>query len=143
MNIVIDEKLELVTYSKDLIGIKQGNKTVVSYNCLIGALKWLDKNGYKGVKNDVQDVLIDFSNIDIGNHSNSFITENYKVEFDEKREFIVTDLSNKNNVRWFYDKKRMIQKVYFLEINRLNVNSFDSLIDEIGRLNENFRKEVK
>lgn len=143
MQIKIANKLELVTYSKDLICIKQGNKTVVSYGCLIGALKWLDKNGYKGIKNRVQEVLIDFSCIDIGNHSNSFNTENYKVEFDEKREFTVTDLSNRNNVRWFYDKGKMLEKVYFLEINRLNVNSFDLLIDEIGRLNHSFSLGLK
>lgn len=138
MKIRIDEKFELITYSKDLIGIKKGNKTVVSYNCILGALKWLNKNGYEGIKNRVGGVLIDFAGIDIGNYSNSFETENYKVEFDDKKEFSITDLSNRNNVRWFYFKKKVIEAIYHLEINRLEVLTVDELVAEIEELNKYF-----
>lgn len=137
------KNIELITYSKDLICIKNGLKTIVSYSNLLGALKWLDKNVNKGIKNRVGDVLIDFSNIDMGKYSNSFNTENYKVEFDGNREFTITDLSNRNNVRWVYNKRKMIEKIYHLEINRLKVYDFDSLIDAISELNNSFRKEVK
>lgn len=143
MKIKIDNKLELVTYSKDVIGIKQGNKTVVSYSCILGALKWLYKNGYKAVKNRVQEVLIDFVSIDTDNYSNSFISENYKVEFDGKREFIITDLSSRNNVRWIYNKKKMIEKVYYLEVNRINTFSVDELVNRINQLNISFLKREK
>ena len=139
MKIRIDEKFELITYSKDLIGIKNGNKTVVSYNCILGALKWLDKNGFKGVKNRVGAVLIDFISIDIGNYSNSFKTKNYKVEFDAKKEFSITDLSNRNNVRWVYNKKKMIEKVYHLEINKLEVSTVEELVAGIEKLNKYFK----
>lgn len=143
MKIKIDEKLELVTYSKDVIGIKQGNKTIVSHSCLLGALKWLDKNGYRAVKNRVQEVLIDFVSIDTDNYSNSFISENYKVQFDEKREFTVTDLSSRNNVRWIYNKKKMLEKVYYLEVNRINAFSVEELVNRINQLNISFLKGEK
>lgn len=142
MRIKIND-LELITYSKDLICVKNGLKTIVSYKSLVGALNWLNKNGYEAIKNRVGEVLIDFSHIDIGKYQNSFNTDNYKVDFDEKREFIITDLSNRNNVRWVYDKKKMIETIYHLEINRLEVYDFDSLIDGIEKFNNIFRKEVK
>lgn len=143
LKIKIDNNFELITYSKDVIGIKQGNKTLVSYDCLVGALKWLDKNGYSAVKNRVQGVLIDFVSIDTDNYSNSFITENYKVQFDGKREFIITDLSSRNNVRWIYNKKKMIEKVYYLEVNRINAFSVDELVNRINQLNISFLKGEK
>lgn len=143
MQILFANKYELITYSKDLICVKDGDRTLVSYCNLLGAIKWLDKNVNKGIKNRVGDVLIDFTNIDMGNYSNSFNTENYKVEFDGKKEFTITDLSNRNNVRWVYDKRKMIEKIYHLEINRLKVYDFDSLIEGIEKLNNIFRKEVK
>ena len=139
MRIKIND-LELITYSKDLICVKNGLKTIVSYKSLVGALKWLDKNGYEAIKNRVGEVLINFTNIDIDKYSNSFNTNNYKVDFDEKREFVIIDLSNRNNVRWVYDKKKMIETIYHLETNRLEVYDFDSLIDGIEKLNNIFRK---
>ena len=137
MKIKIDN-LKLSTYSKDLICVKDGDKTLVSYNNLVGALKWLDKNLNKGIKNRVEEVLIDFSNIDMGKYPNSFKTENYKVVFDGKKEFTITDLSNRNNVRWIYHKRKMIEKIYHLEINRLKASDFYSLIKGIKELNNRF-----
>lgn len=138
MQILFANKYELSTYSKDLICVKDGDRTLVSYNNLTGALKWLDKNVNKGIKNRVEEVLIDFSNIDMGKYPNSFKTENYKVEFDGKKEFNITDLSNRNNVRWIYNKRKMIEKIYHLEINRLKASDFDSLIEGIKELNNRF-----
>ena len=138
MNIKLDKSFTMMTYSKDLIGIKKGNKTVASYKDIIGALKWFDKNGYKGIKNRVEAVLLDLTSINIDKVLNSFKTDNYKVEFDEKREFTITDLSNRNNVRWIYNKVDVLSRIYHLEINRLNVISIDDLIEAINRLNISF-----
>ena len=138
MQILFANKFELSTYSKDLICVKDGDRTLVSYNNLMGALKWLDKNVNKGIKNRVEEVLIDFSNVDIGKYPNSLKTENYKVEFDGKKEFTITDLSNRNNVRWIYHKRKMIEKIYHLEINRLKASDFYSLIKGIKELNNRF-----
>ena len=137
MKIKIDN-LKLSTYSKDLICVKDGERTLVSYSNLVGALKWLDKNVNKGIKNRVEEVLINFSNVDIGKYPNSLKTENYKVEFDGRKEFTITDLSNRNNVRWIYNKRKMIEKIYHLEINRLKASDFDSLIKGIKELNNRF-----
>ena len=137
MRIKIND-LELITYSKDLICVKNGLKTIVSYKSLVGALKWLDKNGYEAIKNRVGEVLIDFSHIDMGKYSNSFNTDNYKVDFDGK-EFIITDLSNRNNVRWVYDKKKMIETIYHLETNRLNVQTVEELVLRVKELNKYFK----
>ena len=139
MDIKLEKDLRLVTYSTDLIAIKKGNSTKASFKNIVGALKWLDKNGYEGIKNRVGGVLIDFAGIDIGNYSNSFETENYKVEFDDKKEFSITDLSNRNNIRWFYFKKKVIEAIYHLEINRLEVLTVDELVAEIEELNKYFR----
>ena len=138
MRIKIND-LELITYSKDLICVKNGLKTIVSYKSLVGALKWLDKNGYEAIKNRVGEVLIDYSHIDIGKYQNSFNTDNYKVDFDEKREFVITDLSNRNNVRWVYDKKKMIETIYHLETNRLNVQTVEELVLRVKELNKYFK----
>lgn len=137
MRIKIND-LELITYSKDLICVKNGLKTIVSYKSLVGALKWLDKNGYEAIKNRVGEVLINFTNIDIDKYSNSFNTNNYKVDFDEKREFVIIDLSNRNNVRWVYDKKKMIETIYHLETNRLNVQTVEELVLRVKELNKYF-----
>ena len=102
-------------------------------------LKWLDKNGYEAIKNRVGEVLIDFSHIDIGKYQNSFNTDNYKVDFDEKREFVIIDLSNRNNVRWVYDKKKMIETIYHLETNRLNVQTVEELVLRVKELNKYFK----
>ena len=118
--------------------MKNGFKTIVSYKSLVGALNWLDKNGYEAIKNRVGEVLINFTNIDIDKYSNSFNTDNYKVDFDEKREFVITDLSNRNNVRWVYDKKKMIETIYHLETNRLNVQTVEELVLRVEELNKYF-----
>ena len=74
----------------------------------------------------------------MGKYSNSFNTDNYKVDFDGKREFIITDLSNRNNVRWVYDKKKMIETIYHLETNRLNVQTVEELVLRVKELNKYF-----
>lgn len=139
MDIKLENDLRMVTYSKDLIGIKKSISTLASFKNIVGALKWLDKNGYEAIKNRVGEVLIDFSHIDIGKYQNSFNTDNYKVDFDEKREFIITDLSNRNNVRWVYDKKKMIETIYHLETNRLNVQTVEELVLRVKELNKYFK----
>ena len=73
----------------------------------------------------------------MGKYSNSFNTDNYKVDFDGK-EFIITDLSNRNNVRWVYDKKKMIETIYHLETNRLNVQTVEELVLRVKELNKYF-----
>ena len=138
MDIKLENDLRMVTYSKDLIGIKKNISTLASFKNIVGAIKYLDKNGYEGIKNRVGEVLINFTNIDIGKYSNSFNTDNYKVDFDEKREFVITDLSNRNNVRWVYDKKKMIETIYHLETNRLNVQTVEELVLRVKELNKYF-----
>ena len=138
MDIKLENDLRMVTYSKDLIGIKKSISTLASFKNIVGAIKYLDKNGYEAIKNRVGEVLIDFSHIDIGKYQNSFNTDNYKVDFDEKREFVITDLSNRNNVRWVYDKKKMIETIYHLETNRLNVQTVEELVAGIEKLNKYF-----
>ena len=138
MDIKLENDLRMVTYSKDLIGIKKSISTLASFKNIVGAIKYLDKNGYEAIKNRVGEVLIDFSHIDIGKYQNSFNTDNYKVDFDEKREFIITDLSNRNNVRWVYDKKKMIETIYHLETNRLNVQTVEELVLRVKELNKYF-----
>ena len=102
-------------------------------------IKYLNKNGYEAIKNRVGEVLIDYSHIDIGKYQNSFNTDNYKVDFDEKREFVIIDLSNRNNVRWVYDKKKMIETIYHLETNRLNVQTVEELVLRVKELNKYFK----
>lgn len=138
MDIKLENDLRMVTYSKDLIGIKKSISTLASFKNIVGAIKYLNKNGYEAIKNRVGEVLIDFSHIDMGKYSNSFNTDNYKVDFDEKREFIITDLSNRNNVRWVYDKKKMIETIYHLETNRLNVQTVEELVLRVKELNKYF-----
>ena len=138
MDIKLENDLRMVTYSKDLIGIKKSISTLASFKNIVGAIKYLDKNGYEAIKNRVGEVLIDFSHIDIGKYQNSFNTDNYKVDFDEKREFVITDLSNRNNVRWVYDKKKMIETIYHLETNRLNVQTVEELVARVEELNKYF-----
>ena len=138
MDIKLENDLRMVTYSKDLIGIKKNISTLASFKNIVGAIKYLNKNGYEAIKNRVGEVLINFTNIDIGKYSNSFNTDNYKVDFDEKREFVITDLSNRNNVRWVYDKKKMIETIYHLETNRLNVQTVEELVLRVEELNKYF-----
>ena len=138
MDIKLENDLRMVTYSKDLIGIKKNISTLASFKNIVGAIKYLNKNGYEAIKNRVGEVLINFTNIDIGKYQNSFNTDNYKVDFDEKREFVITDLSNRNNVRWVYDKKKMIETIYHLETNRLNVQTVEELVAGIEKLNKYF-----
>ena len=138
MDIKLENDLRMVTYSKDLIGIKKSISTLASFKNIVGAIKYLNKNGYEAIKNRVGEVLINFTNIDIDKYSNSFNTDNYKVDFDEKREFIITDLSNRNNVRWVYDKKKMIETIYHLETNRLNVQTVEELVLRVKELNKYF-----
>lgn len=138
MDIKLENDLRMVTYSKDLIGIKKSISTLASFKNIVGAIKYLNKNGYEAIKNRVGEVLINFTNIDIGKYSNSFNTDNYKVDFDEKREFVITDLSNRNNVRWVYDKKKMIETIYHLETNRLNVQTVEELVLRVKELNKYF-----
>lgn len=135
MNIKLENGFELVTYSKDLIGVKKGNKTIVSYKHIIGAFRWIEENVQQGVKNRVGDVLFDFSKLDIDSCKKSFKTKNYSVSFDGKREFTISDLKSRNNKRWIYNKKSLIERVYHLEINRLEVSSIDELVDSIKELN--------
>ena len=138
MDIKLENDLRMVTYSKDLIGIKKSISTLASFKNIVGAIKYLDKNGYEGIKNRVGEVLINFTNIDIGKYQNSFNTDNYKVDFDGKREFVIIDLSNRNNVRWVYDKKKMIETIYHLETNRLNVQTVEELVLRVNELNNYF-----
>ena len=138
MDIKLENDLRMVTYSKDLIGIKKSISTLASFKNIVGAIKYLNKNGYEAIKNRVGEVLIKFTNIDIGKYQNSFNTDNYKVDFDGKREFIITDLSNRNNVRWVYDKKKMIETIYHLETNRLNVQTVEELVLRVKELNKYF-----
>ena len=138
MDIKLENDLRMVTYSKDLIGIKKSISTLASFKNIVGAIKYLNKNGYEAIKNRVGEVLINFTNIDIDKYSNSFNTDNYKVDFDEKREFVITDLSNRNNVRWVYDKKKMIETIYHLETNRLNVQTVEELVLRVKELNKYF-----
>ena len=138
MDIKLENDLRMVTYSKDLIGIKKSISTLASFKNIVGAIKYLDKNGYEAIKNRVGEVLINFTNIDIGKYQNSFNTDNYKVDFDEKREFVIIDLSNRNNVRWVYDKKKMIETIYHLETNRLNVQTVEELVLRVKELNKYF-----
>ena len=138
MDIKLENDLRMVTYSKDLIGIKKSISTLASFKNIVGAIKYLNKNGYEAIKNRVGEVLINFTNIDIGKYSNSFNTDNYKVDFDEKREFVIIDLSNRNNVRWVYDKKKMIETIYHLETNRLNVQTVEELVLRVKELNKYF-----
>ena len=138
MDIKLENDLRMVTYSKDLIGIKKSISTLASFKNIVDAIKYLNKNGYEAIKNRVGEVLINFTNIDIGKYSNSFNTDNYKVDFDEKREFVITDLSNRNNVRWVYDKKKMIETIYHLETNRLNVQTVEELVLRVEELNKYF-----
>lgn len=138
MDIKLENDLRMVTYSKDLIGIKKSISTLASFKNIVGAIKYLNKNGYEAIKNRVGEVLIDFSHIDIGKYQNSFNTDNYKVDFDEKREFVIIDLSNRNNVRWVYDKKKMIETIYHLETNRLNVQTVEELVLRVKELNKYF-----
>ncbi len=138
MDIKLENDLRMVTYSKDLIGIKKSISTLASFKNIVGAIKYLNKNGYEAIKNRVGEVLINFTNIDIDKYSNSFNTDNYKVDFDEKREFVITDLSNRNNVRWVYDKKKMIETIYHLETNRLNVQTVEELVLRVEELNKYF-----
>ena len=136
-DIKLENDLRMVTYSKDLIGIKKSISTLASFKNIVGAIKYLNKNGYEAIKNRVGEVLINFTNIDIDKYSNSFNTDNYKVDFDGK-EFIITDLSNRNNVRWVYDKKKMIETIYHLETNRLNVQTVEELVLRVKELNKYF-----
>lgn len=138
MDIKLENDLRMVTYSKDLIGIKKSISTLASFKNIVGAIKYLNKNGYEAIKNRVGEVLINFTNIDIDKYSNSFNTNNYKVDFDEKREFVIIDLSNRNNVRWVYDKKKMIETIYHLETNRLNVQTVEELVLRVKELNKYF-----
>ena len=138
MDIKLENDLRMVTYSKDLIGIKKSISTLASFKNIVGAIKYLNKNGYEAIKNRVGEVLINFTNIDIDKYSNSFNTDNYKVDFDGKEFIIITDLSNRNNVRWVYDKKKMIETIYHLETNRLNVQTVEELVLRVKELNKYF-----
>ncbi len=70
---------------------------------------------------------------------NTFKTKNYTVNRNSKIEYEVVDNKNKNNIRWILDCNLM-QKLYLLEINRLEVTSIDNLVVAIGQLNINFKK---
>lgn len=143
MTINLKNKLSLVTYNKDSICIKKGNETIASANNIISVLNCIDKNEFESVKNRVQRALKDLSNIDMTKVPNELETENYRIEFDNIREFCLLDLTAKNNKRWFYDKDKVIKRIYDLEINRINAFSIDELIEKIELFNTSFLEGLK
>ena len=138
MNIKI-EKYTLKTYSKDLICVQLDNNTLTSSFDIRTCLNYLERNNIKGVKNRCEEVILDLSIIDKAKLKNTFKTKNYTVNRNSKIEYEVVDNKNKNNIRWILDCNLM-QKLYLLEINRLEVTSIDDLVVAIGQLNINFKK---
>lgn len=126
--------------SSDAIGIKKGNNIIASGRDIRFACNWLEKNGNKGMKISVLPILLEFSDKDIELFPNEFICTHYQVSFDDTREYTVTDKSNRNNKRWIYNKRQMVERVYFLEINRLNSKNIEELLADIESLNINFYK---
>ena len=143
MQIKMSTKLKLITYSKDCIAIKKGNDTLLSSRDIILACEWFYKNGYKELKNRVFHMLISFNDKDINDYPNSFDTHNYSVSFDGKREYTIIDKAYKNNTRWIYNKKNLIERLYHLEINRLSAQTVEELVSGIDQLNNNFINQLK
>lgn len=145
MQIKMSNKLKLITYSKDCIAIKKGNDTLISSRDIIYPLRWLNKNGYNQPKNRVSPMLISFNDKDINDYTDSFDTPNYSVSFDGKKEYTINDKTNKNNTRWIYSKRKMIERVYLLEVSRLNSQSIDEIVADIKQLNKEFKqkKDIK
>jgi len=130
--------LKLKTYSIDLICVQKGEDTLSSSFDIKTEINYLNKNGIDEVKNRVENILLTFSDKDIDLYPNNLSTLNYKVEFDGKREYTIKDKSNRNNIRYLYNKKKMIEKIYLLEINRLKSTTLDELVADIKKLNNNF-----
>lgn len=127
----------LKNYSIDCICVQKKNQSLCSSNNIETCLNFLSSNGFKGVKNDVEEVLKDFSTIDIGSIKDSFETKNYVIKKDTKINYEVRDKHNKNNVRWI-QKVNLIKKLYLLEINRLSATTIQELVSEIEQLNKDF-----
>jgi len=131
------DKYKLKTYSIDCICIQKANDTLCSSYNIRTCLEFLSRSGFKGMKNDVEEVLKDFSTIDMELIPNSFETKNYMIKHDSKINYEVRDKHNKNNVRWI-QKVNLLHKLYLLEINRLNATTIQELVAEIEQLNKDF-----
>lgn len=143
MQIEIANKLKLSTYSKDCIAVKNGNDTLISSRDIIRPCEWFYENGYKELKNRVLPMLIRFNDKDINDYPNSFDTHNYSINYDGKIEYIISDKAYKNNTRWIYNKKNLIERLYHLEINRLDAQTIEELVSGIDQLNDNFINKLK
>lgn len=138
------ENYILKTYSTDLICIQKGNDTLSSSFDIRTPLNYLSRNGYEEVKNRIEEVIIDFKGKTIDELINSFETKNYKINKDEKLEYEVSDKFHSNNTRWI-NKFNLLQKLYLLEINKLESQSIEKLVADIKELNDDFniRKDFK
>jgi len=132
------DKYKLKTYSIDLICVQKGDDTLSSSFDIRTLINYLNKNGIDEVKNLVEDVLLTFTDKDIDLYPNDISTLNYQVIFDGKREYTIKDKSHRNNIRYLYNKKKMIEKIYLLEINRLKSTTLNKLTADIKKLNNNF-----
>jgi hypothetical protein len=133
------KQFTLKTYSLDCICIQLGTTTLSSSKSIETCLKYLDRNGIKGVKNRVQEVLKDYSTVCM----DSFETQHYTIFKSKKNEWTIQDKKVKNNTRWIYHKNQVVQRVYDLEVNRLEASSIDELVVAIKQLNKIFEKEIE
>lgn len=130
------------TYSNDLICIQKGNNTLSSSFDIRTPLNFLSRNGFEEVKNRVDEVILNFKGQTITESINSFETKNYLVKKDKKLEFEVSDKNHRNNIRWI-NKFNLLQKLYLLEINKLESQSIDELVADIEQLNNEYIKLLK
>jgi hypothetical protein len=132
----------LKTYSNDLICIQKGNDTLSSSFDIRTTLNYISRNGYEDIKNRVEDAMANFRRITISELINSFETKNYKINKDIKNEYEVSDKFHRNNTRWI-NKFNLLQKLYLLEINKLESQSIEELVADIKQLNDDFENIIK
>ena len=135
------EKYKLKTYSIDCICIQKGNDTLSSSFDIRVCLNYLDKNGIKELKNRVGGLIQDYSTIDTSIIPNAFNTRNYKIKKINNIEYEVADIFNRNNTRWIL-KQNLMQKLYLLELNRMESVSLEMLVAELELLNEEFENMI-
>ena len=137
------ENYKLKTYSNDLICVQKGDDTLCSSFDIQKCLNYLKELGFKEAKNCVEEVLLDINTLSINVDIKSLETENYIVEKTTNREFSVKDKYNRNNTRWIYNPRKLVEKLYLLEINRLNSNSLETLVADIIQLNNQYIKIIE
>jgi hypothetical protein len=136
------ENYKLKTYSNDLICVQKGDDTLCSSVDIRICLNYLEEIGFKEVKNRVEDVLLDIDTLSFAVDTKSLETKNYTVLKTTNKEFTIRDKYKKNNCRWIYNPRKLIDKLYSLEVNRLKCTSLNNLVADIELLNNDFNKII-